>query len=365
MKRSPIFLAGLTGLFFGVTALAGDNDKKTITPAEPEPPQPWRFALSLPGWIPWQTGEVGINGTTSNIKLGPNDIIPKIDMVASVRAEAHKGRFGVMGEYLYMSLSDGVGTPGLVKKLDVRMDQHLGELALSWRLVEGQRGWLDAFAGVRYTNLYQAVGIHPDDGAIEVASQGLVDTVADRLAKGLRERLVPLIQDRITDRLASLRERDPVLPQGPLGDALRGVLAQRVQAIIKQRQSELDGAIKSGVKARVDAAKAKLSHDLANAIKDQLNTRVARTDDWWDPFVGVRGHYDLNKAFYLTGRADIGGFGVGSELAWQVNAGIGCHVTRNLYSEMTYRLYDVNYRHDGLIFDVLTHGFEISAGINF
>ena len=32
---------------------------------------------------------------------------------------------------------------------------------------------------------------------------------------------------------------------------------------------------------------------------------------------------------------------------------------------MTYRLYDVNYRHDGLIFDVLTHGVELSAGINF
>ncbi|MDR3402573.1 MAG: hypothetical protein P4L99_08745 [Chthoniobacter sp.] len=364
MKRIST-LSILASLTLSTVSLAGEADQKTITPVEPEPPQPWRFSLSLPGWIPWQTGETGINGTTSHLKLGPNDLIPKIDMIASVRAEAHKGRFGVMGEYSYMSLSDGVGAAGLVKKLDVRMDQHLGELALSWRLAESERGWLDAFAGVRYTNLYQAVGIHPDDGAIEQASQGLVDTVADRLAKGVSERLVPLIQDRITDRLAALRERDPVLPQGPLGDALRGALAQRVQAIIKQRQAALDGAIKSGIQARIDAAKAKLSHDLANAIKDQLNTRVARTDDWWDPFVGVRGHYDLSKAFYLTGRADIGGFGVGSELAWQVNAGIGCRVTRNLYSEMTYRLYDVNYRRDGLIFDVLTHGIELSAGINF
>jgi hypothetical protein len=364
MKRI-LFLSLLVGLAPGLVSLAGEADKKTIAPAEPEPPQPWRFAMSLPGWIPWQTGETGINGTTSHIKLGPNDLIPKIDMVASVRAEAHKGRFGIMGEYSYMSLSDGVGTSGLVKKLDVRMDQHLGELALSWRLVEGERGWLDAFAGVRYTNLYQAVGIHPDDGAIEEASQRLVDTVADRLKKGVRERLAPLIQDRITNRLASLRERDPVLPQGPLGDAIRDVVAQRVQAILQQRLAALDGAIKSGIQSRIDTAKAKLSNDLTNAIKDQLNTRVARMDDWWDPFVGLRGRYYLSKAVYLTGRADIGGFGVGSELAWQVNAGVGCHVTRNLYSEVTYRLYDVNYRHDGLIFDALTHGFEVSAGINF
>lgn len=355
----------IASLAFGTAAWAGDNDKKEIAPIAPEEPQPWRFSMSLPGWIPWQTGETGINGTTTHLKLGPNDIIPKIDMVATVRAEAHKGRFGIMGEYAYMSLSDGVGTPGLVKKLDVRMDQHLGELALSWRLIESERGWLDAFAGVRYTNLYQAVGVHPNDGAIEEASQRLVDTVADRVAKGVNERLASLVQERVTDRLASLRERDPVLPQGPLGDAVRTRVARRVEAILKQRRAELDGAIKSGIQARIDAAKAKLSHELSRAIKDQLNTRVARTDDWWDPFVGLRGRCYLSKAVYLTGRADIGGFGVGSEFAWQVNAGVGFQVTRNLYSEMTYRLYDVNYRQDGLIFDVLTHGVEVSAGINF
>jgi len=111
--------------------------------------------------------------------------------------------------------------------------------------------------------------------------------------------------------------------------------------------------------------KASISRQIANALKDALDRRVTRTDDWWDPFVGLRGHYDLSKAFYLTGRADIGGFGVGSDLSWQINAGLGCHLTRNLYSEMTYRIYDVNYRHGGLTYDVLTHGFELSAGITF
>lgn len=352
-------------LALGVTAFAGENDKKAITPTEPEQAQPWKFALSLPAWIPWQTGEVGINGTTSHIKLGPNDLIPKIDMIAYVRAEAHKGRFGIMGEYSYMSLSDGVGAAGLVKKLDVRMDQHIGELALSWRVVEGERGWLDVFGGVRYTNLYQALGLHADEGAIDNASQRFVDTVADRLARGAKERLAPLIQERITDRLTSLRENAPALPQGPLGDAIRGIVARRVQAIVEKRRAELDGAIKSGVQARVAAVKASISREIAHALTEKLDTRVARTDDWWDPFVGLRGHYDLSKAFYLTGRADIGGFGVGSELSWQVNAGLGCRMTRNLYTELTYRLYDVNYRHDGLTYDVLTHGFELSAGLNF
>lgn len=363
MKHLSLHLI-LATCALGAASFAGENDKKAVAPADEEA-QPWQFSLSLPAWIPWQTGEVGINGTTSHIKLGPNDLIPKIDMIASVRAEAHKGRFGIMGEYSYMSLSDGVGTSGLVKKLDVRMDQHLGELALSWRLAEGKRGWLDAFAGVRYTNLYQALGIHPDEGAINETSQQIVDTVADRIARAVRERLPSLVQQRVTDRLTSLRENGPVLPQGPLGDFIRGAVAQRVQAILRQRQAELDGAIKSGLQSRVNSVKASISNQIANTLKEALDRRVTRTDDWWDPFVGLRGHYDLSKTFYLTGRADIGGFGVGSELSWQINAGLGCHITRNLYSEMTYRIYDVNYRHGGLTYDVLTHGIELSAGITF
>ncbi|MGC4074514.1 MAG: hypothetical protein QM760_18850, partial [Nibricoccus sp.] len=167
-------------------------------------------------------------------------------MIAAVRGEAHKGRFGIMGEYSYMSLSDGVGASGPVKKLDLQLDQHVGELAVSWRLWQGERGWLDAFAGVRYTNLHQALGIHPDDGAIQVASQGVVDAVADRIAAGVSERLVPLIKDRVTDRLAILRDNAPTLPEGPLGDFLRQKVAERVQKVISQRRAELDGAIKSG-----------------------------------------------------------------------------------------------------------------------
>jgi hypothetical protein len=363
--KSTLLLSLAALLPITAISFAGEDDKKTIAPPETQPDQPWVFSLALPGWVVWQTGETGINGTTSHLKLGPNDIIPKIDMIAAVRAEAHKGLFGIMGEYSYLSLSDGIGASGLVKKLDVHLNQNLGELALSWRIVENQRGWIDVFGGVRYTNLYQALTVHPDEGAIDQTSQQLVDTTVDRIVKGVSERLGSLVQQQVTDRLTALREIDPVLPQGPLGDALRGVIAQRVQSILKQRSPDLQAAIQSGVQAKIAAVKASISDQIASVLKDKLDTKLARNDDWVDPFVGLRGHYDLSKAFYLTGRADIGGFGAGSELAWQVNAGLGCKITRNIYSEITYRLYDVNYRNNGLVYDVLTHGVEITTGINF
>ncbi len=354
----------LIGLMLARAACAGENSKQ-LAPAEPETPQPWRFALSLPAWIPWQSGDTGINGKTSQLKLGPNDIIPKLDMIATIRGEAHKGRFGILGEYSYMSLADGVGTAGLVKKLDVQVDQQVGELALSWRLLEGERGWLEVFGGVRYTNLYQALATQANERAINDASRLLVDTVAERVAAGVRERLGPLIQQRIANRLTALEDRDPVLPEGPIGTIIRGRVAQRIQAILAQRRAELQAAIQSGVSARVEQAKTRLAREIAGVLKDKLDTRVARADDWFDPFVGLRGRYYLAKSFYLTGRGDIGGFGVGADLSWQVNAGFGYQLTPNIFAETTYRVYDVDYRQDGLIYDVLTQGVEVTLGINF
>ena len=123
----------LAGLALGATAFAGDNDTKTIVPL---PEDSWQFKLSAPGWIPWQEGDTGVNGKISHIALGPDIIIPRIDMVADLRGEAHKGRWSVMGEFLYMSLSDGIGTNTAVKKIDVQIDQIMGDLSVAWRIID-------------------------------------------------------------------------------------------------------------------------------------------------------------------------------------------------------------------------------------
>jgi len=78
----------------------------------------------------------------------------------------------------------------------------------------------------------------------------------------------------------------------------------------------------------------------------QYSNRPAKSkpvflDDWFDPLIGLRGRYNLSKAFYLTAETDIGGFGIGSDIAWQGYAALGCQIIRNIYSEVGYRaLYD-------------------------
>lgn len=158
----------LASVVLTATALAGEHDKKVITPIEPEPAQPWRFSLSLPFWVVWQNGDLGVNGVNSQLDLTPRDLVPQIDMAIAVRGEARKGRFGVMGEYSFNSISDGIGNSNaIISKVDVQTDQHIAELALSWRLIEGEKGYLDAFAGVRYTCLYQNLGIHLSEGVLD------------------------------------------------------------------------------------------------------------------------------------------------------------------------------------------------------
>jgi len=179
----------LAGLALGSAAFAGDHDKKVIIPPVP-PEDSWQFKLSLPTWIPWVSGDVGLNGINSHISLGPDDIIPKLDMIVGVRAEAHKGRLSVMAEYLYLSLSDGVGTNTMVKKIDSRFDQTTADLIVGWRVIESERGYLDLLGDVRFNQFYQKMTTQPNDEVIDQT----VDGLAAATGRGLSNPLFPALR---------------------------------------------------------------------------------------------------------------------------------------------------------------------------
>ena len=104
---------------------------------------------------------------------------------------------------------------------------------------------------------------------------------------------------------------------------------------------------------------------IVRILKTELNKGHSLTEYWGDPYIGVGGRYHLNKAFYLTGKVDVGGFDVGSIVAVQSYAALGCQLTRNLYSELGFRyLYD-DYDNGGYSYKVSTYGPQITAGIVF
>jgi hypothetical protein len=364
----------LAALVLGATAFAGDDDKKAVLPV---PDDLWQFKLASPGWLAGLEGDIGIDGVISGVDVDPGTIIRHIDMAASLRGEASKGRFGVTGDFLYLSLSDGIGTKTVVKKLDLQVDEIIGELGVRWRLIDSPRGSLDVIGGVRYINLHQQLVVQANAERIDEASTRLVDAVGDGLrtaltSAGLRE----LIAAEVATSIEGFDPNRPSqLPIGPLGGRLGAQARERVQEILEARRAELTAAVQAvqqsagaarvQAQARLNDLKKGIGRAVADAVEDRISTRVARTDDWFDPYVGLRARYHFNDRFYATAKGDVGGFGVGSDFAWQAEAALGCRLGERIFAEAGYRALGTDYDHDGLTYDVVTHGAQVTLGINF
>jgi hypothetical protein len=405
--KTPLTLLVLLVLL-SATAIAGTPQvsQKTVVPEEDR----WRFALALPGWMAGVTGDVGIGKAVGGVDVGFGTLVPKLDMIWATRAEASKGRFGILGEFIYMSLSDGAGTDGLIKKADVRLDQYLGDIAVRWRILEGPRGYLDVLAGVRYTNIYQEVSLQGNDEAIGAASADFVDRIGERLRARIEERigegqfrnaLVEAIDENVTqdlDRVTGSEPRNRKLPNAPLAVRRPREINGLVERIVRRQERELLGttletaraaaaadvaaaqaktaalrsaaqaraaALRATVNQRIAAAKSDLQKKISRALTNSLNQRDARCDDWWDPYIGLRARYNFTSVVYAIGRGDIGGFGVGSDLMWQAEAAIGFQLTRSIFAEVGYRALSFHYQKDGLTYDTITHGAQITLGIEF
>ncbi len=398
-------------LLFSATAIAGTPQvsQKSVVPEEDR----WRFSLAVPGWMPAVTGDIGIGKAIGNVDVGFGTLAPKVDMLWATRAEASKGRFGIMGELIYLSLSDGAGTDGLIKKADIRLDEYLGDFAVRWRILEGPRGYLDVLAGVRYTSIYQKLSLQGNDEAIAAASDNMVDRIGEQLRARVEERigegqfrnaLVETIDENVTQDLSRVTGPEPrnrKLPNAPLAARRPREIQGFVERLVRRTERDLlattlqsaraaaaaevaavqattaaarsaaqtrAAALRATVDQRIAAAKSDLQKKIQRTLTNSLNRRDARCDDWWDPYIGLRARYNFTSVVYVIGRGDIGdigGFGVGSDLMWQAEAAIGFQLTRSIFAEVGYRALSFDYEKDGLTYDTITHGAQITLGIEF
>ena len=56
--------------------------------------------------------------------------------------------------------------------------------------------------------------------------------------------------------------------------------------------------------------------------------RMTAGRDFYDPIIGFRAHGPIGKRWDIQGRGDVGGFGVGMDLTWRVEANIGFEASR-------------------------------------
>jgi len=89
---------------------------------------------------------------------------------------------------------------------------------------------------------------------------------------------------------------------------------------------------------------------------------------WVDPIIGGRMTWEMTKHLIFTTRADIGGFGVGSDFEWNLTAGIGYRIS-NITFRGAYRIWYAKYENgsgDNLfIYDLTTSGPILAMVIHF
>ena len=154
-----------------------------------------------------------------------------------------------------------------------------------------------------------------------------------------------------------------------LENAIQAKVAPQLAALQSQLKAQLAATtaeLKAAAQAKIDALKRRIASDIAATVKNQLNTSASLNNRWLDPYVGVACRYDLDKVFYLTGKADLGGFGVGSEITWQAYIALGCQITHAIYIEGGYRYLYTDYtRSGGFLYDVTQSGAQITMGMRF
>ncbi|HSI11201.1 MAG TPA: hypothetical protein VK961_04120 [Chthoniobacter sp.] len=394
---SFVLLCMMGSLAHAGTPITDSKETKGLVPAETDP---WKFTLAVPGWLAATSGTIGLNGTDSHVYIGADTLIKHLDMTASLSAEARKGRFGIYGDMLYVKASDTVTSEGLIGTAKVHLDQWLADLEVNYRVMEGPKGYLDVRAGVRYTDIYNKLTIYPNRSAIDEASTKLVDDIGEKVRERLSEldiksRLKTVLEERIrariTGRLDNLQGNRPALGIAPLegreprrGEAagsrrdrvVASELDAAVRASVDPRLEELAAALRARVEAKTDALRAaaqtriddlkkRMADKIASVLKSKLDASASLNERWLDPYVGIAARYNLGKAFYLTGKADIGGFGIGSEITWQGSCALGCQITRYIFMEAGYRYLYTDYNHGGFAYDVTQSGAQITTGITF
>ena len=88
-------------------------------------------------------------------------------------------------------------------------------------------------------------------------------------------------------------------------------------------------------------------------------------DSWWDPVVGLRGRKSIGAKTYLTGWAQIGGFGAGSDFISDVFAGVGYSFSEKTSLVGGWRYQSVDRSDNDFVWDVKQSGPIIGLNITF
>ena len=109
--------------------------------------------------------------------------------------------------------------------------------------------------------------------------------------------------------------------------------------------------------------------EAASSLNGTRTQITGRTQSWVDPYVGVRWTVPFADKWSLVLRGDYGGFGVGSDSAWQAIARFDWHTSDALDVLFGFRVLDTDYESgegaDRFVFDVQSRGPVVGVAWRF
>jgi hypothetical protein len=102
-------------------------------------------------------------------------------------------------------------------------------------------------------------------------------------------------------------------------------------------------------------------------VNENLQPRSRElTQTWVDPILILRLHSEPMEDFIYQVRGDIGGFGIGSDFAWQLQVYFGYQFSQVFHMTMGYRIISMDYESgsgdDRFLYDINTAGLNVRFG---
>jgi hypothetical protein len=90
---------------------------------------------------------------------------------------------------------------------------------------------------------------------------------------------------------------------------------------------------------------------------------------WYDPVIVMRTQGAIKEKWLLQFRGDVGGFGVGSNFSWQIQANAGYRFSKLFQTTIGYRYISIDYdKGEGaqrFLYNIDTYGWVVRFGFNF
>jgi hypothetical protein len=106
---------------------------------------------------------------------------------------------------------------------------------------------------------------------------------------------------------------------------------------------------------------------VVNASLFAMAGTVARGagERWVDPYVGARVQHTISNRWTLVAYGDVGGFGIGSDLAWQALFGANYDFSKTVSGKLGYRVVAADYDKGGFLYDMTNSGAYVGVGFRF